>query len=164
MTMTYKWKADRQFKVSAQVAGEIISALAEEYNGLVTADVLVDTAEPVESPLHEDFEWDNQVAGQAWREETARRILRSVVVVNEPTAEHSAPLPVRAFVNVTTTEGRGYTTFARVLSDTELWAQVISDILKDLQSYRIKLASFRQFSPDVETALHALEDLLVAAR
>lgn len=161
---TMVWAAGSRFKTDPKVVGDILEALAEENDGLVTAGKVVDVARPTESPIHEEFEWDNEVAGQAWREETARRMMRSIVVITEPTEDKPAPSPVRYLHNVTTDEGRGYMPLARVLSSDDLWGQVVADIVRDLRNYRYKLASFKQFTPHVENAFKELEGFLIAAK
>lgn len=157
------WASASRFKSDPQVAADILDALAEENDGLVTAEKVVDVARPTESPLHDDFEWDDKVAGQAWREETARKMMRSIVVITEPTEDKPAA-PVRYFHNVITEEGRGYMPLARVLSSGELWGQVVADILRDLRNYRYKLASFEQFAPHIDQAFNVLEGFLIEAK
>ena len=66
------WAAGSRFKTDPTVVGEIFEALSEENAGLVTARAVVDVARPTESPIHDEFEWNDEVAGQSWREETAR--------------------------------------------------------------------------------------------
>lgn len=161
---TMVWAAGSRFKTDPTVVGDIFEALSEENAGLVTARAVVDVARPTESPIHDEFEWNDEVAGQSWREETARRMMRSIVVITLPVEDRPALSPVRLLHNVTTAEGRGYMPLARVLSSDDLWGQVVADIVRDLRNYRYKLAAFKQFTPHVENAFKELEGFLIAAK
>jgi hypothetical protein len=66
--------------------------------GQLTAALVVEEAEPDDSPLHDQFEWDDESAGHRYRLTQARALIRSVrirVVESDPKSE-----TVRAFINV----------------------------------------------------------------
>lgn len=48
--------------------------------GALNPKLVVDAARSEDSPLHDSFEWDDTVAGEAWRREQARKIIMSVEV------------------------------------------------------------------------------------
>ncbi len=148
MSMIYQWRPGFSWKVDPQVAGQRFADLVEEADGTLTASMIVDDARPATSPLHNDFEWDDSVAANEWREHTARMMIASVVVVNvrEPEPGEKRVMPVRAFVNVRQEDRRGYTTTARVVTDKELFKQLVDDILGSINSYRMKLAAFKEYS------------------
>lgn len=64
--------------------------------GELTPQNVVDEARPDDHPLHSRFEWDNDVAGEAYRRVQAAEIIRSVKIVfaESPTG---AKRSVRAF-------------------------------------------------------------------
>lgn len=90
--MKYRFKKAACIKADAQVAGEICEALASEDK--LTAKNLVEVSRPEDAPLHNAFEWNDTIAAEAYRENQARYIIRSVEIVEEK-AE-----PVRAFFNI----------------------------------------------------------------
>jgi hypothetical protein len=46
--------------------------------GVLTPGVVVDAARPADHPLHDRFEWDDALAGEAWRRFQARDLIQSV--------------------------------------------------------------------------------------
>lgn len=71
-------------------------AALEKSNGTAEARALWQSAKAKTDPLHDAFEWDNNVCGDLYRDEQARRLIRSVTieVINE-TRVISAPAYVR---------------------------------------------------------------------
>lgn len=89
--VTYSWaRGSGGHKVSAQVAGEVCAGL-EERNQLTPGN-LVDVSRPDEAPLHGEFEWDDTVAAERYRETQARHVIRSIVVVREMPAREKSEL------------------------------------------------------------------------
>jgi hypothetical protein len=68
-----------------------LRALSEQ-TGRLTPAIVLDAAADPQSPLHESFEWDNDVAGERWRLEQARQLIRSFrVVVSRRTVSVTVP-------------------------------------------------------------------------
>lgn len=65
---------------NAIVAAEI-ERLAGLYDGKLTPETVVEAAKDVKNPLHDEFEWDDTVAGHLFRVEHARKLMRSVTYV-----------------------------------------------------------------------------------
>lgn len=76
----YKFKFAGTHKVSAEVAGKVCEELTNTADGL-TPKRLVDAARPVNSPMHNEFEWDDGVAAEKYREEQAALVIRHLIVV-----------------------------------------------------------------------------------
>ena len=75
-----------------------LQAIYAEYKQL-TPQLVVNAARPADHPLHSRFEWDDAVAGEAWRREQAAELIRRVRIVyktNPNTGERSS---VRAYVS-----------------------------------------------------------------
>lgn len=68
------------FKNSADVAGPICQALRESPGGL-TPKSLVDASRDENAPLHNEFEWDDNIAAEKYREEQAACIIRHIMIV-----------------------------------------------------------------------------------
>lgn len=75
-------------------------------NGALTPSLVVDAARDPESPLHDRFEWDDSIAGERYREQQARQLIRTVRVV-EPKGDKDETR-VRAFHSVPRPEGQTY--------------------------------------------------------
>jgi hypothetical protein len=76
---------------------EQLEAIHAEH-GHLTPDLVVQVARPKTHPLHDRFEWDNKLAGDAWRREQAHRMIQSVRTKYTPAV--GGPRDVRAFVAV----------------------------------------------------------------
>lgn len=64
----------------AEIIGRL-EALAEAGAGRLTPEAVVLDASDPDSPLHGEFEWDDRKAGDAWRLEQARQLIRGVKVL-----------------------------------------------------------------------------------
>lgn len=80
-----QWRAGFPCKVNVDVAASEIRRIISENGGGCTPPQIVESARPEESPLHRAFLWDDEKAGEYYRREQARRLIKSVVVVNRVT-------------------------------------------------------------------------------
>ena len=89
--------------VSAEVIGAELEKLQEE-NGGLTPSLLVEAARPESNPLHRLFVWDNDTAGEKYRQIQASYILRNLKVeytrAEQQPSEQPRVLLVQAFDNV----------------------------------------------------------------
>ena len=81
VTKKYAWARGSVHRVDAETAATVTQKLEEE--GRLTASELVNESRPENAPLHAEFEWDNAVAGEKYREHQARNIIHSLVIVTE---------------------------------------------------------------------------------
>lgn len=65
--------------IPAQVVGEELTSIYAEH-GKLTGKVVVEAARPESAKLHPVFEWDDEVAGELWREYEARTLIKFVQV------------------------------------------------------------------------------------
>jgi len=81
---------------------EWLLELYHRNGGRLTPDIVVDDAEPENSPYHQDFEWDDAVCGKRYRIGQARDIIRACRVrVVEPVADGNLPV-TRMFISINT--------------------------------------------------------------
>lgn len=102
----------------AQDVAEAIKALADANGGTLTPEMVVRAAESVDSPLHDQFQWDDAKAGAAYRLDQARTLIRSVRVeftINDMTV--SAPYMVRDPDQ--DARKQGYTSIPRLKTDAD---------------------------------------------
>jgi hypothetical protein len=77
--VSVSWRMPLQ-KVDAAVAAEIIEDVIEREGGISYAAV-VEVARDEKNPLHGEFDWNDDSASQAWREEQARKLMANLLVV-----------------------------------------------------------------------------------
>jgi hypothetical protein len=143
--MVYGYKDKARFPVSPQVAGEEITRIRAEHAGFFTPGALVVASMPSDAPLHSVFEWDDSAAAVAYRNDQAKALIRSVVVVN---SNDPATEPVRAFVSVIPPDQDrpSYTTIAAAMSDADLREQVLGQALADIRAFERKYSRFLDLS------------------
>lgn len=121
-----------------------------------TPDDVVRLARPARHPLHDFFEWDDSEAARKFREEQARRLLRSIAVTYQTT---EGPQQVRLFISVADSpekhNAREYHQGITVLSDAELRARHVAEFKRRLSGLRHELARFEEFAAIVQ-AIDAL--------
>ena len=140
--MVYKWKDAARIKSDAQTAGEICEKL--ERNGGLTAKRLVDESRPEDAPLHKEFEWNDAAAAEAYREEQARYIIRSLIV--QP--EESKNEVVRAFFPMS--EQKAFESLPVILSDEKKTSALLDMALRELKSFELKYSTLSQLAPVFE--------------
>ena len=102
-----------------------------EKNGELTPAAVVDEARPEKSELHHRFEWDDAVAGEAYRRTQAAELIRSVKITfsDRSTGERKY---VRAFHSLHETgdaERGGYAPTDEILQD-ELATRILQQSFK----------------------------------
>ena len=93
--MSVSWTRGIVFKTDPNIAKSVMDQLSAE--GRLSPIELVEASRPEDAPLHDEFEWNDTVAAQKWREQTGRVMIASIVVT--PDVEESSQ-PVRAFFNI----------------------------------------------------------------
>ena len=90
--MIYKFAEGAIHHVSAQVVGPIFDRMGNE--GRLTPKNVVEEARPEESPLHPEFEWNDAIAAEKWREKQAQLLIAHTIIIRE---DNPSATPVRAF-------------------------------------------------------------------
>lgn len=134
--MIYEWKTIK-YKTGADVAGAVFEEL-EQTVGL-TPKSLVDASRAEDAPLHNEFEWRDDVAAEKYREQQAR-----VMICNLSVKVEGAE-PVRAFVSLTTEE-RKYESIGIVLADKSKKEQLFKIAMAELNSFKKKYADIKAFA------------------
>ena len=148
--------------VDAELAGRVISDIATRSNGTVTPRLLVEESRTSDAPLHSFFEWDDSVAGEKYRENQARYILRAVV---KPMEVEGKMIPVRAFINLQAVDSkpesdrlrrvtvepeppdpRAYHPIDDVLDDKELRAQMVKQAIQELKAWEDRYRLLKEFA------------------
>lgn len=115
--------------ITPEIAGTELDRIYEKNGALRPADV-VDEARPNDAPLHPAFEWNNKVAGEKWRQEQARNMIRTVVVVTPD--EDGEEVEEKVYVNVRMDNESSYAPTRVVVRDDELfesaWSQTVAQL------------------------------------
>lgn len=137
---TYSW-AIPKYKITAEEAHKEISKLSE-----VTPHNIVELAKDENSPLHNEFEWNDTIAGDKYREIQARDMLRCIIVHEEN--KDDKPTEIRAWVS--TTEKCVYDRIEAVVSNETEYENLLKTALKELESFKKKYHSLKELKPIFE--------------
>lgn len=141
----HKWKAGSRVPVSvdANMAAPILAGLQAD-DGTILPDDVVEAAKPKESPLHQCFTWDDQIAATFWRRHEARIIIRALVVVPENGASE-----VSAYTHVKASKdgSGGYYPTAAVLINEDLYTRALQEAMEGLAMAKHRLQELNLRAP-----------------
>ncbi len=123
-----------------------LKRLAEERDGVLTPEAVVDAARVKSCPLHKCFEWDDTEAAAAWRLHQARNLLRVCVQI---LPNDKAGTECKVFVSLTPDReetGGGYRLLTRVLSQADQRAQLLADALAELRVFQAKYEALTELA------------------
>lgn len=149
--MVYKWRG-YNYGVKAQIVGEEIEKIEQE-QGSVTAQAIVNAARSEENPMHSLFEWDDHIAAEKFRCDTAGRILSCLVVTSE------IEEPTRAFVNIVEVAHSNKGVYANIKSameNNETREIVLKNAIAELMAIRSKYSNLSELA-GVFTEIDKLE-------
>jgi len=142
----YKWKPKSMIPVDADVAGNQLETIRQRNNDRLTPAAVVDDARPKSSPLHPAFEWRDKIAAKKYREDQARHMIRSIVVVPQIVDGGEQRDPIRAFVSVTRDEDTAYTSIVHAMSESELRDQIVQRAWRELLSWRQRYHEYEELA------------------
>ena len=148
--MEFVRKPGFRLKTNPQIVGEVCKSL--EKDGKVIPKDLVDASRPQDAPLHKEFEWDDKVASEKYREVQAGYIIRSVAIkitsvdsevtkMNVTVTEKSQP-SVR-FYHAIEKDGEGYENVENINDDEEKRSKLYKNCLKDIEAFKEKYWTLR---------------------
>lgn len=149
--MIYQWKQGARVPSSAdaQKVGEELERIRVKHNGRLEPEWVVHNAKSPRNPMHDLFEWDDNVAAQNFRVDQARSVIRSVDVVVEEAPQMK---PMRAFVSVVQERDRSYTSVQHAMSDDDLRKQLIAQAYTELEAWQKRYAELIELA-DVFAAI-----------
>lgn len=123
---------------------------------LITPEAVVDAARDQTSPLHDQFEWDDSVAGEAYRLQQARALIKRVTV----SVTRADQTVVRAPVFVRNPSGEaGYRLTQSVAVSAPDRRQVMIIALTQCQTILRNLAA-----PELDDLISQMTDLIASLR
>lgn len=147
----YDWKPGSRISADAQAAGKQLEQIAKR-DGDVAPTAVVEENRPASAPLHNEFEWNDTAAATAYREDQARKIIRSIVVVHVRSDTEEELPPVRALVKVAEEPldlyeaPRHYTPIAQVMNDSDLRSRYVRQAFKSLVEWRDRYQDIEEFA------------------
>jgi hypothetical protein len=122
---------------------ELLAVRAQ--HGKLTPQVVVDAARDPEHPLHSRFEWDDAVAGEAWRRQQAHDLIRKAKVVYREASEAEPEKSVRAFVAIRAEEGHVFDPVEEVAEDPFRRKLALADMEREWKSLYRRYQEFGEF-------------------
>ena len=120
-----------------------LQRIYDRHNELTPA-MVVDEARNENHPLHNRFEWDDRVAGEAWRRHQAHEMIRSVRIVYRD-QDGGTDKSVRAFHAVRSEKGHVYEPTDEVVRDPFLSKMVLADMEREWNQLRRRYEQFQEF-------------------
>lgn len=151
--MIYKWK-NYSYKTSAEVAGEVCEELDRTVG--LTPQNLVNVSRPEDAPLHNEFEWDNDVAAEEWRRVQARLLINNLAIVVEEQKQE----PVRAFFSLQCgfrKNDGNYESTIRIMSDSDKRKKLLESAKRDMEAFKNKYQMLTELQ-DVFSAMELVEN------
>lgn len=140
--MVYEWKTASYIKADANIAGKQCEAL-EKTVGL-TPKNLLDANRDENAPLHNEFEWRDDIAAEKYRENQARHIIACLCVRAETTSGEQSE-PIRAFLK--TAPESEYQSLNVILQSADSHVAMLSMALRELEVFRKKYKMLSELKP-----------------
>lgn len=147
LQMAPNFSPDKNMTNTKQMtAADAIREIAE-IHGHVTPQLVVDAAKPKDSPLHNNFEWNNTKAAAEFRLIQAAHLIRKIKVTIE--ASEDQKVSVRQFVNVAPinddepTSGL-YVTVQDAMEVTSYREQLLNQCRRDIVAFKTKYAALTE--------------------
>jgi len=136
--MEVKWKF-MHYKADPNKAYEEISSLKE-----ITPQNVVDLARNEDSTIHNDFEWNDEVAGEKYRIIQAREMIRNFSIIQE----NKKSEPVRAF-QISTTVNE-YKPVKIILRNEDEYQSLLKRALRELEAFKRRYNTLAELEPIFE--------------
>lgn len=142
----YQWKSGSRIKADPQASGELMERLSATSEGL-TARTLLEANRAEGTPLHDDYEWVDEVAAENWRLQQSNHFLNCIttVIVDTKTGEE---VECRA-VHITT-ESHKYEPLALILQDRDKYQTLLSNAKAELETFKRKYNTLKELTPVFE--------------
>ncbi len=123
-----------------------LKELAESAGGALSPAAVVEAARPNNSPIHDQFVWDDTEAAKRFRLQQASELLRVTVELIEVKSES---YEVRAFTSLSpdrAKDGQSYRATVAVLTNRQMRAQMLADAMAELDAFQKKYATLSELS------------------
>lgn len=113
-------------KLDRKLIVQQIQAISDKNKGRITPEQVVNAARDPDSPIHHYFNWDDKSAGDAYRLDQARTLIRSVKI---KITTHRTKVTTVAYVQDPTKESdqQGYLDVVKIKKDVDIKRSVLID-------------------------------------
>ena len=134
---------------------KFLEKLARQNGGVLLVESVLDAAKDPDCVLHKHFQWDDTKAAESYRKTQARQLIQKCVV----TIDKAPNVQIRAFVSLASDQhsGGGYRMTADVLSDDDMKAQLLHDMMMVISRWKRQI---NLLDHDTVSILDALEDVI----
>ena len=128
-------------KEYAQVIGETLDSIRKKNGGNLRSREIVEEAEKKKNPLHEHFEWDNNVCGEQYRLQQARNITAHII---EEVIVDGNPVEQRSFLPVTNFENeRVFVSLQDAIEEVDYRKQLLDKMIVTLENLTVTMKLFK---------------------
>lgn len=129
-----------------------------DQRGQLTPALVVDEARDKNHPLHSRFEWNDKIAGEAWRREQAAALIRSVSIVYKETS--SGPARVRAFTAIKPDDAHAhnYEPVEEVLADPVKRQIVLNAMNREWRVFKRRYEHLAEFASLIDDEARQRQD------
>lgn len=129
--------------MSADLRSQLLAV--REQHGKLTPQIVVDAARDPDHVLHSRFEWDDAVAGEAYRRQQAHDLIRRAKVVYVQADESRPERSVRAFHAVPSSEGFVFDPVEEVAEDPFRRQLVLATMEREWKDLHRRYQEFEEF-------------------
>lgn len=138
----YEWSGVN-YSVPADVVGRHFEKIEQE-NGVINRRLVLESAKPKDSPIHDLFEWDDTIAAESYRLSQARLLISNLNLVIEK--EEAEPLEIRAYVNISEVKEGSFINIESAFKSEESKELVMKRALQELKAFENKYRNLKIFS------------------
>lgn len=122
---------------------ELLAVRAQ--HGRLTPQLVIDAARDPGHPLHSRFEWNDAVAGEAWRRQQAHELIRRAKVVYREADESGPEKTVRAFVAIPSQDGHVFDPVEEVVEDPFRRQLTLNTMEREWKALLARYQEFEEF-------------------
>ena len=141
--MVYQWKTAACIKADAQAAGEQFEML-ERTVGL-TAENVLEANRADGTPLHNEFEWQDDVAAEKYRLHQAGNLIRFICIASETEQQ---PTPIRAFLKTETAQP--YKSLNVIMQSADDYAAMLNRAKNELRAFADKYSTLSELDAVID--------------
>jgi len=130
-----------------------LELIRRKHKGILNPKDVVEFARNSDTALHQEFEWNDKIAGDAYRILQAREVIRTRVTVLTPDTK-----PVRAYVSLPNDRksNGGYRRINDVLEKPAWREQLLKNAMADMRAFQTKYAVLKELA-NVFSAMQEVE-------
>jgi len=130
-----------------------LETIRRKHKGILNPKDVVQFARNSDTALHQEFEWNDKIAGDAYRILQARELIRTRVTVLTPDSK-----PVRAYVSLPNDRkpNGGYRRINDVLEKPAWREQMLQNAMADMRAFQVKYAVLKELA-NVFAAMQEVE-------